>query len=282
LEIRDFAAFFKLRLAFLVVVSAVLGYFMGADSSDATTLISLIVGGFLVTGASNGLNQVIERNLDVKMKRTAGRPLPLGKMTVVKGVLLAGISGMIGVAILWFGCNPFSAFLGMFAMFSYAALYTPLKQISPIAVFVGAFPGAIPPMLGYVAATGQFDVYAGVLFAVQFIWQFPHFWAIAWVLDDDYKAGGFRLLPSKGGRDKASAFQALIYAIFLLPVSLLPWYLGMTGAWSVVLIVAIGLLFVFMAYRLYYACSIVAARQLMFASFINLPLLQLIYVLNKI
>lgn len=280
--IKDIAAFFKLRLAFLVVVSAVLGYFMGTDTTDYTQLWSLIVGGFLVTGASNGLNQVIERNLDVKMKRTAQRPLPVGKMNVTQGILMAGIAGMVGVAILWFGCNPFSAFLGMFAMFSYAAIYTPLKQISPFAVFVGAFPGAIPPMLGYVAATGEFDLYAGILFAVQFIWQFPHFWAIAWVLDDDYKEGGFRLLPSAGGRDKSSAFQVLIYSIFLLPVSLLPWYFGMTGSWSVIAIISIGLAFIFMAYRLYYKCSIPAARQLMFSSFINLPLLQLFYVLDKI
>ena len=121
------------------------------------------------------------------MKRTAGRPLPVGKMSVVQGVLMSGVAGLLGTAILWFGCNPFSAFLGMFAMFSYAALYTPLKQISSFAVFVGAFPGAIPPMLGYVASVGEFNFEAGILFAVQFIWQFPHFWAIAWVLDDDYK-----------------------------------------------------------------------------------------------
>lgn len=255
---------------------------MGTDNSYPMQLLALIVGGFLVTGASNGLNQVIERNLDVKMKRTANRPLPLGKMKVETAVILAGISGVFGTAILWFGCNPYSAFLGLFAMFSYAAIYTPLKRISSFAVFVGAIPGAIPPFLGYVAAANVFNLEAGILFAVQFIWQFPHFWAIAWVLDDDYKEGGFRLLPSAGGRDKKSAYQILIYSIFLLPVSLLPWYFGMTGSWSVIAVIAIGLAFVFMAYRLYYKCTVEAAKQLMFGSFINLPLLQLVYVLDKI
>lgn len=245
-------------------------------------LICLSLGGFLVTGASNGINQILERDLDAKMKRTNGRPLPTGGMAVNEAWAIVFLASISGVALLYFGVNFLSAILGLAALISYAFIYTPLKQVTSFAVFVGAFPGAIPPMLGWVAATGHFGIEAGILFAVQFMWQFPHFWAIAWVLDDDYNQGGFRLLPSAGGRDKSSAYQILIYTLFTIPVSLLPWAYNLTGNLSLIVASLAGIGFCYCAFKLYFSCSIPDARKLMFASFAYLPVLQLIYVIDKI
>ncbi|MGB1033039.1 MAG: heme o synthase, partial [Flavobacteriales bacterium] len=228
-KVTDLGLFFKLKLSLIVVLSAVLGYFMGADHVVWQDLISLIVGGTLLTGASNGFNQVWERNIDKKMSRTMNRPLPTGRMSVTQGLVIASLTALAGIAILYFLLNPISALLGFIALFSYVLLYTPMKAHSPIAVFVGAFPGAIPPMLGYVAATNDFGVEPGSLFAVQFMWQFPHFWAIAWVAHEDYLKAGYRLLPFRSGQNKQTAFQILLYSLFLIPVSLLPWVLPMNN-----------------------------------------------------
>lgn len=273
-----------MRLTGLVVFSAVLGYLFANYNHEHMwrELICLSLGGFLVTGASNGINQILERELDAKMNRTNARPLPTGGMSVNEAWAVAFLSGLSGIALLYLGVNTLSAILGLAALVSYAFVYTPLKQVTSFAVFVGAFPGAIPPMLGYVAATGHFDAAAGILFAVQFIWQFPHFWAIAWVLDDDYNQGGFRLLPSAEGRGKSSAFQILIYTLFTVPVGLLPWAFNMTGDLTLYVAAAAGIGFSYYAFKLYFSCSIADAKKLMFASFIYLPLLQLIYVIDKI
>ncbi len=276
--------FFKLRLTSLVVFSACLGYFFADYNPEHmwSELICLCLGGFLVTGSSNGINQIIERELDAKMNRTNNRPLPTGGMGVNEAWAVAFVSGLSGVALLYFGLNTLSAILGLSALVSYAFIYTPLKQVTSFAVFVGAFPGAVPPMLGWVAATGHFGVEAGMLFAMQFMWQFPHFWAIAWVLDEDYSLGGFRLLPSAGGRDKTSAFQILIYTLFLVPVSLLPWAFNLTGTISLIVISICGIGFSYYAIKLYLSCEIKDAKKLMFASFIYLPVLQLVYVLDRV
>jgi protoheme IX farnesyltransferase len=222
LSIRDVAAFCKLRLATLVVMSAAFCFVLASKSIDYTKLTILIAGGFLVTASSNGFNQIIERNLDKLMNRTKNRPLPAGKMTVNQAYFIAAILGILGIILLWMFINPLSGILGTLALVLYTLVYTPMKQKSPLAVFVGAIPGAIPPMLGYAAVSGELSMEAAILFSVQFMWQFPHFWAIAWVLDDDYKKAGFYLLPSRGGRDKGSAFQILIYTLCLMPVSLMP------------------------------------------------------------
>ncbi len=267
-----------------MVFAAVLGYLFADYNPEHlwTDLFCLTLGGFLVTGASNGINQIIERELDAKMNRTNNRPLPTGGMGVNEAWAVAFLSGLTGVALLYFGLGFLSALLGLLALISYAFIYTPLKQVTSFAVFVGAFPGAIPPMLGWVAATGRFGVEAGILFAVQFIWQFPHFWAIAWVLDDDYNQGGFRLLPSAGGRDKSSAFQILMYTLFTLPVGLLPWAFHLTGTLSLIVALLAGAGFCYYAFRLYFTCAIADAKKLMFASFIYLPVVQLIYVIDKL
>ncbi len=283
-RIRVYAAFFKLRLASLVVFSACLGYLFADYNSDRfwQEILCLSFGGFLITGASNGINQILERELDALMNRTRKRPLPTGGMHLIEAWSVSVLAGIIGIGLLYFGVNLISAVLGFVALISYAFIYTPLKQITSFAVFVGAFPGAVPPMLGWVAATGHFGPEAGILFAVQFMWQFPHFWAIAWVLDDDYSLGGFRLLPSSSGRDKSSAFQILIYSLFTIPVSLLPWAFGLTGTVSLIVASLSGIAFCYYAFKLYFSCEISDARKLMFASFFYLPILQLIYVLDKL
>lgn len=285
-RIKDIATFFKFRLSLIVVLSAILGYFMGTSSADWGALTALILGGFLLTGASNGFNQVWERDLDRLMKRTEGRPMPSGRMGVAEGLTIASLSGLSGVLILWHFLNPLCGILGIIAIFFYVFLYTPMKQKSALAVFIGAFPGAIPPMLGYVAATSDFGVEPGALFATQFMWQFPHFWAIAWVAHDDYQRAGYKLLPFNAGRSKRSAFQILLYSLFLIPVSLLPWALPadapMIGNIGMAVVLLTGIAFAWQAFRLYRSCTLKDAKILMFASFIYLPIVQLMYVIDKL
>jgi len=277
-KLRDYAQFIKLRLASLVVLSAAISYVIAAHEVNWAKMGLLILGGFLVTGASNGFNQIIEKNLDKLMDRTQNRPLPKARMSFNESFIIATLCGIAGVTILFVYMNPLSGILGMLALILYTVVYTPLKRITPFAVFVGAIPGAIPPLLGYVAASqgfGEIKFEAWILFVVQFMWQFPHFWAIAWVLDDDYKKAGFRMLPSLGGRDKSSAFQILVYTLFLFPISLLPVLFGMSGTVSVIIISICGVFFTYQAFNLYKHCTVEAARKLMFGSFIYLPVVQL-------
>jgi len=278
-KLKIYLAFTKFRLSALVILSALSGYWF-AGGSDLLHVWYLVVGGLLVTAASNGANQIWERNLDVLMKRTENRPLPQGTMSLKEAYTVVCLSLVVG-SLLLFSINMYAGVLGLFAFVSYVFLYTPMKRVSPWAVLVGAFPGAIPPMLGAIAATNDFGLLPGVLFFVQFMWQFPHFWAIAWVLYDDYKAGGFSLLPSKGGRDKASAFQILVYSLAMIPFSLLPWMLGWTGDVSLYVAALASLAFFLYAYRLFISCETADARKLMFASFVYLPIVQFLYVLDR-
>lgn len=285
-KLKDIAALFKLRLTFLVVVSAVLGYFMGTSHVTDAKLFFVCLGGFLLTGGSNGLNQVWEKEWDKLMVRTQNRPIPTSRMSAREGILISSIAGVAGIALLWVFVNQASGILGLFAFFSYVFLYTPLKRVSSLAVFVGAFPGAIPPMLGYVAATNSFGLEAGLLFAMQFMWQFPHFWAIAWVAHEDYERGGYKLLPFSEGRTKRSAFQIFIYALFLIPVSLLPWAIPtsapLVGNIAAVVALIGGSVMAYYAYKLFRSCDVKDARKLMFSSFFYLPIVQLFYVIDKL
>jgi protoheme IX farnesyltransferase len=291
-KFSDYAQFMKFRLASLVVFSAAIGYFMGirefSRPADWLEITMLVLGGFLVTGSSNGFNQIIERETDKLMTRTANRPIPTGRMSVTEGMVVAFITGAVGIFLLWYYLNPLSGILSALSLLLYVALYTPMKKVSPVAVFVGAFPGAIPTMLGWVAADpgfGKIGVTALILFAIQFVWQFPHFWAIAWVADDDYRRAGFRLLPSAGGRDRSTAFQILVYTLFLMPVSVLPLLLpirsadGTTllsaGIVGVLISVVCGALFAAQAFRLYRTLDTRDASRVMFGSFIYLPVVQL-------
>ncbi len=274
---------FKLRLASLVVVSAVLGYLMGipAGAFSWWGLVGLVVAGTLLTGASNALNQVLEVREDALMARTANRPVVTGSISGAQAVVAAFVAGGLGTLMLWSQFGPLTGILGFISLFMYVALYTPLKKLSPWAVFVGAFPGAFPPMMGYVAATGQFGLGPGLLFAMQFMWQFPHFWAIAWVLHDDYKRAGYHLLPSTGGRDGRSAALILLYTLFVIPVGMSPWIFGLTGWVAMVVAAGAGLVMLVPAIRLFRTHDVRHAKQLMFASFLYLPLVQLAYVLDK-
>jgi protoheme IX farnesyltransferase len=279
-KIKSYIKFTKFRLSFLVILSALSGYlFVGGDSW--IEVFYLLIGGMLVTAASNGSNQIWERDLDKLMKRTESRPIPQGHMSVKEGIIIVTISLIVGLALLY-QLNLISALLGLAAFISYVFIYTPMKRVSQWAVFVGAFPGAIPPMLGAIAETGSFGLIPGVLFFVQFTWQFPHFWAIAWVVYDDYKAGGFSLLPSKSGKTKNSAFQIVAYSLALIPFSLLPWLLGWTGTVSMIIATVLGGIFFLYSYRLFLTCDDKDARKLMFASFFYLPIIQFVFVFDRI
>ena len=282
---NDIAALFKVRLGFFVVMSAILGWFMAVETLDLKSFLLLTIGGYLLTGASNGLNQVIEKRVDGLMERTAERPLPAGRMEPWQAILYSVLAGIIGLGCL-FTLNSLSGWLGVAALVSYAFIYTPLKSRSTLSVFVGAFPGALPPMIGYVAATGDFGIEPGTLFAVQFMWQFPHFWAIAWLAHDDYQKAGYHMLPFRAGRTKESAWQILMYTAFCIPASLLPWALptGSPMVGNIALSVAIlcGIGFMIPAVKLYRTLDRKHARQLMFTSFAYLPVVQIAYVLDKI
>ena len=282
---KDIAALFKVRLGFFVVMSAILGWFMAVETLDLKSFLLLTIGGYLLTGASNGLNQVIEKRVDGLMERTAERPLPAGRMEPSQAILYSVLAGIIGLGCL-FTLNPLSGWLGVAALVSYAFIYTPLKSRSTLSVFVGAFPGALPPMIGYVAATGDFGIEPGTLFAVQFMWQFPHFWAIAWLAHDDYQKAGYHMLPFRAGRTKESAWQILMYTAFCIPASLLPWALptGSPMVGNIALSVAIlcGIGFMIPAVKLFRTLDRKHARQLMFASFVYLPVVQIAYVIDKI
>jgi heme o synthase len=280
-KLQDYAQLTKLRLASLVVFSAAMAFLIAPGDINWSKFLLLIVGGFLVTGSANGFNQIIERDLDKLMTRTFNRPLPDSRITVGEAFAICAVMGASGVFILTLYMNILSGILGFIAILLYTFAYTPLKRKTPFAVFVGAIPGAIPPMLGWAAATGSLGIEAWTLFTIQFLWQFPHFWAIAWVLDEDYKKAGFNLLPS-GQRDKASAFQALLYSLVLIPVGVMPYVFQMSGWISAIVISAVSIYFFLKAYKLYINCDEASARSLMFGSFIYLPVVLISLVLDKI
>ncbi|MFC5282358.1 heme o synthase [Pedobacter alpinus] len=278
---KDFKNLIKLRLTFLVVFSASICFLIAEESQAGINWISwlkLVIGGFLVTSAANGFNEIIEKDLDKLMKRTCDRPLPSGRMTNGQALVLSLVMGISGTYLLG-SLNILTGLLSVFSIFLYAFIYTPLKRKSPIAVFVGAFPGALPPLIGYVAAHGKIDTIALVLFGIQFVWQFPHFWAIAWVLDDDYKKAGFRLLPTTH-RDKTSAVITWASTLVLIPVSLLPTYFGFGGDLIAIVSLIIGIIFSYQAFVLMQKLDIKSAQRLMFGSFIYLPVVQLVLLFN--
>lgn len=276
----------KARLTISVMFSTLAGYALGVDSwnSDAfKVLLLLSIGGYCMVGASNVFNQIIERNLDLLMDRTKNRPLPAGTISKQNAFILGVILTVFGLAILYV-VNPKTALFGAVSIFMYVSLYTPLKTVTPLSVFVGAFPGAIPYMLGWVAATGTFGIEAGTLFIIQFFWQFPHFWAIGWFLFDDYKKAGFFMLPT-GKKDRKTALQIILYTIWTILASLIP-VLGITGRFqisivSAIIIFVLGLWMLFYAFKLYNKMDAIAARKLMLVSVSYITLLQIIYVIDR-
>ena len=282
----DFKEITKAGLAVSVLFSSIAGYLLGFDSVNPfqwTTLLMLAVGGYCMVGASNAFNQVIEKNLDALMDRTKNRPVPSGRMSVTTALLIASLLTIIGLVLLYL-INPKTAMFGAISIFLYTSVYTPLKTLTPLSVFVGAFPGAIPFMLGWVAATGDFGIEAGTLFLIQFFWQFPHFWAIGWFLYDDYKKAGFFMLPT-GKKDTSTALQTILYTVWLIVASLLP-ALGYTGKLYIspiaaVLVLILGLWMLFYAVKLYKLRTSKAAKTLMLVSVSYITFLQLIYIIDK-
>jgi len=281
----DFSKLIKFRLTFLVVFSASVSFLIGSKANAVNHGVinwthwgMLIVGGFLVTAAANCFNEIIEKDLDKLMKRTKDRPIPAGHMTTGQALILGLFMAMAGTYLLG-SLNLPTGMLSVFSILLYAFAYTPLKRLSPIAVFVGALPGAMPPLIGYVAGYGTIDQVALIVFGIQFVWQFPHFWAIAWVLDDDYKLAGFRLLPT-GKRDLTSAIITFICTLILVPVSLLPTIYGYGGYWVGGVSLACSLVFLYLAFMLLLKRDIKSAQRLMFGSFFYLPVVQLMFLFD--
>ena len=279
-KLKCYAQLYKLKLTLFVVVSAIMGYFIGGASFNLTEIVLLVVGGFFITCTSNALNQVIEKDHDKLMKRTMTRPLPQNKLSVKETIWVSSIIGVIGIAML-FLLNPLTGVLGALAIFMYVALYTPLKRISTISVFVGAFPGAFPPMLGWVAATGSFSVEAGILFAMQFVWQFPHFWAIAWKINDQYSKAGFKMLPF-GKKDKRTATIILLSSLALFAASILPEYIGFTGRIATVGLFILSALMVYPAIKLVQTLEDKFALRIMLMSYLYLILSLTIILIDKV
>ena len=281
--VKNFTEITKFRLSVSVVFSSVAGYLLGAAEVDFMILLLLCIGGYCMVGASNVYNQIMERDLDSLMDRTKNRPIPAGRMSIAAALSIAVILTIVGISVLY-SINPQTAMFGAISIFIYVFLYTPLKTKTPLSVFVGAFPGAIPFMLGWVAATNDFGIEPGTLFMIQFFWQFPHFWAIGWFLFDDYKKGGFFMLPT-GKRDRTTAVQVVFYSVCTVLSSLIPAF-GVTGVFyitpiSAVIIGGLGIWFVYYGLRLYKQKTDKSAKQLMLVSVSYITLLQIIYVADK-
>ena len=280
---KIFTSLTKGRLALSVVFSSIAGYFLAVDTVDFIELILLVIGGYSIVGASNSFNQIIEKDKDVLMDRTKNRPLPAKEITTQNAFWISVFLTLIGLLCLYF-INYKTAFFAAISVFLYTCVYTPLKPITPLSVFVGAIPGAIPFMLGWVAATGSFGIEPGTLFMIQFFWQFPHFWALGWMLDDDYKKAGFIMLPT-GNRDKSTALQIILYIIWMMIISVFP-YTGLTGDLtlgfgSTIAILMLGIIMLVLAINLYNKMDISSARKLFYSSILYLTLIQIIYLIDK-
>ena len=283
LIITDFLQLTKFRLAISVVFSSLAGYLLAANKIETQVLLGLFFGGFSMVGASNAFNQLIEKNKDSLMLRTQNRPLPGGRMSNITAFTIATVLAFLGILILQY-INYKTALFGVLSVFLYACIYTPLKSVTSLAVFVGAFPGAIPFMLGWVAATGSFGIEPGILFMIQFFWQFPHFWAIGWMVDDEYKKAGFKMLPT-GSPDKTTAFLIVFYSLWTIIISILPYtrYSGdlNLSIQAAIALILIGGYFLYFAFKLMHQKTKKAARNLMYASIAYISFLQIIYVLDK-
>jgi heme o synthase len=272
----------KFRLSFLVAFSCAFGYVLASSDTNWFTLMMLFIGGFLLSGASVIVNQILEKDLDALMNRTMNRPLPTNRVSIQEAISFCVTCMIAGVGILLMYTNVLTTILSVISMILYSFVYTPLKRVGPIAVFVGAIPGALPPLLGWTAATGVISHEALIIFGIQFIWQFPHFWAIAWVADEDYKKAGFKLLPSGGERDLNTAIQIMIYTLFLIPLGLLPATFGITGIYSAVVATVCGSLFFAQTFSLMKSGDRRSALKIMFGSFLYLPIVQIAFLLDKI
>jgi protoheme IX farnesyltransferase len=291
-KLKDYLMLTKPSLNIMVVFSSVICYLLAPKviEFDWLMILLLFTGGFLVTGSANAINMAVEKDTDAIMKRTANRPVASGRMKVSEAWTFAVITGIVGVAILGIFFNWLSASLALFSLFLYAFIYTPLKKVNAIAVLIGAFPGALPCLIGWAAGNdaifengnGWKDYGGWILFGIQFLWQFPHFWAIAWIAHKDYTGAGFKLLPAEKGPTKFTAMQTIIYALLLIPVCVLPYQVSLTGSTSLVVVMLANLFLVVQCIRLYLNMDVKSARRVMFSSYIYLPVVLLAYLSDKL
>ncbi len=279
---RAYFELMKFRLSGLVAFSGAFGYSLAVDVIDWSELMWISLAGMFITGAANIVNQIIEKDLDKLMKRTKVRPLPTERLSVKESAFFGLVLLVLATGILFTVFNAKAGLLSILSFFLYGFVYTPLKRVGPISVFVGAIPGAFPPMIGWVAATNHFGLEPGILFAIQFFWQFPHFWAIAWVADDDYQRAGFKMLPNNGHKDLRTAITIMIYTLFLVPCGFVPYLLNMTGVNSAMIAVLCGILFLSQTFYLMMKPTDKSALMMMFGSFIYLPIVQIAYLMDKV
>lgn len=272
----------KFRLSALVSFSAVFGFLLASNEADLFKIFILFISGYLVSASSVINNQILEKDFDKLMDRTKNRPLPMGKISSKKSILISIIFMLVGLTLMGYFLNIYSAVISFLSLLLYSFIYTPLKRVGPIAVFVGAIPGALPPLIGWVANTNSISLEAVIIFSIQFIWQFPHFWAIAWLYDDDYKKVGFKLLPSNGKKNLNTAINIMTYTLFLIPLGLLPTIFGITGIISGTIAVVCAILFLIQTIKLIKDYSRNSALRVMFGSFIYLPIVQISYIVDKI
>ena len=287
-KVKDYFLLIKFTLSFMVVFSTVVSYLLAPNIRfEIIQVLLLFLAGMLITGSANSINQALEKDTDALMKRTAKRPVASGRMKASEAYGFAIISGLLGTGILWYFFNLNAALLGLLSLLLYGFVYTPLKKVNSIAVLVGAIPGALPCMIGWVAATGEFSAGGWVLFAIQFLWQFPHFWAIAWVAHQDYTKAGFKLLPSDKGPTKFTALQCVMYSLMMVPVGMLPYYIGISGVVSLWIVLVCNLAMVYLSIVLFRRMDVGSARKVMFGSYFYLMIVFLSlyadkrHVLNK-
>lgn len=298
-KVKDYMLLTKFTLSFTVVFSCVICYLLAPNIIEFNwgMIGILFVAGMLVTGSANAINQAVEKDTDAQMKRTGKRPVAAGRMSQTEAYTFALFAGLVGVAMMWYYFNFNAALLSLFSLFLYAYIYTPLKKVNSIAVLVGAFPGALPCLIGWVAGTDLLNPFGTVtlengteisnmagwsLFGIQFLWQFPHFWAIAWVAHQDYSRVGFKLLPSDKGPTKFTALQAIMYSVLMIPIGLLPFYYGLTGTLSMWIVLFANIFMIVQSVRLYSEMSVKAARRVMFSSYIYLPIVLLALLADKV
>jgi len=283
IKVKDLGMLVKFRLTLTVVFSAFMAFLIASEGSiDWVSVLILVSGGFLITGASNTLNQVLEKDFDKLMARTENRPLATGRMNTSEAVLWAGFMTLAGIMLLAY-FNVWAAFFGMVALVSYAFIYTPMKRVSPIAITIGAFPGALPVLIGCVAYQGELTMLGLSLFLIQFLWQFPHFLAIGWLGFDDYQKAGYQLLPTRNGeREPNTGFHSMLYAVLLIPFVIIPYYYGITGMWSMIFAVVVTLIYTWFGWNLQQKKDRKSALQLMFSSFFYLPFILIAFLIDKV
>ncbi|MBW7892066.1 MAG: protoheme IX farnesyltransferase [Chitinophagaceae bacterium] len=282
-KFRDYLLLIKFTLNLTVVFSSVISYLLAPNVTfNLLSVLLLFISGLLITGSANAINQITEKETDAMMKRTAKRPVASGRMSVTEATGFAGIAAVAGTLIIGYWFNWTAALLSLFSLFLYGFIYTPLKRVHSISVLIGAIPGALPCLIGWVAGTDEMSMGGWALFAIQFFWQFPHFWAIAWVAHKDYMRAGFKLMPSDAGPTKYSAIQAIIYSVFMVPVGVLPYLLHMSGWISMIIVLMANLVMVWQCVRLYQEMNVQAARRVMFGSYIYLPVVLLSLLTDKI